>query len=125
MHLYGDIAAKFSHSILKGIRRSHACFIMSNMRPQVYSPKDIVYREGDPGQAIYLIQQGVIEELRYQQADKINRTYFEGSYFGEKALMLIIERLNTVRARTMATLLILSKHTIGNLVDKAEIYPIL
>jgi CRP-like cAMP-binding protein len=119
MHLYGDIAAKFSHSILKGIRRSHACFIMSNMRPQVYSPKDIVYREGDPGQAIYLIQQGVIEELRYQQADKINRTYFEGSYFGEKALMLNIERLNTVRARTMATLLILSKHTIGNLVDKS------
>lgn len=120
LHLYGDVANKFAHSMFRNVKKTDACHILSYMRTNVYASGDIVFKEGDVGDALYLIQVGIIEELRLDAADIAARVYHEGSYFGEKALMLKIDRLNTTRAKTMAVLLALNKDTIARLVDKSS-----
>ena len=75
-------------------------------------------RQGDPGNALYLVQEGSIIELKEDDDDdNPYRTYREGYYFGEKALMLNILRLSTTKSKTLSTVLILSKGIIGRMVD--------
>ena len=118
IHLHTEDAMKFKNSIFKLLNRQEACLLLSFMKPQVYSANDIVYETGDPGNALYLVQEGCIIELKEDDDDdNPYRTYREGYYFGEKALMLNILRLSTTKSKTLSTVLILSKSIIGRMVD--------
>jgi len=127
LHLYGEDADRFQHTLFKLLNKPEACQLLSHMKPQVYSSNDIIYEKGDPGNALYLVQVGTIVELKGDDAviengedkDDIFRTYREGSYFGEKALMLNILRLSTTKAKSLSTVLILSKHAIGRMVESS------
>ena len=121
IHLHSDDALKFKNSIFKLLNRQEACLLLSFMKPQVYSANDIVYETGDPGNALYLVQEGSIIELKEEDDDdNPYRTYREGYYFGEKALMLNILRLSTTKSKTLSTVLILSKNIIGRMVDSSH-----
>merc|ERR1711871_413680 len=69
---------------------------------------------------------GTVVELKYEsknehapENENIFRTYRDGAYFGEKALMLNLLRLSTTKAKTLSTVLILSKHEIGRIVGSS------
>jgi hypothetical protein len=81
--------------------------IALQMRPVVYTPGDIVVREGDPGNGMYFIARGRLDVL---QADGTPVTAVcEGEFFGEMALVLQQPRMATIRATTYCDLYFLDK----------------
>jgi len=73
--------------------------------------EEIVVREGEPGDTMFLIISGefsVIQSHGTEHETLIN-TITEGNYFGEMALFEGKPRANTVRTNTDAKLLVLGK----------------
>lgn len=65
------------------------------------SSGDFVFREGDPGAAIYLIQEGAIELLKAHEGQERRLTRLEsGDFFGE--LSLLEEQPHGVSARALS-----------------------
>jgi potassium-dependent mechanosensitive channel len=60
-------------------------------------PFDILFKEGDPGDAFYIILSGEVE-VRVAKINKLLTTLSAGKFFGELALMLGIPRTATVMA---------------------------
>ena len=62
------------------------------------SDGDIVYRRGDPGDCMYLIQEGTVEMLAGGE-DGTRMVLFErGDFFGENAVLEQVKREHTLRA---------------------------
>ncbi len=66
-------------------------------------PGEILFREGDPGDAFYIILSGAVE-IRAQKLDRLLATLEVGRFFGELALMLGIPRTATAIAQQETTL---------------------
>lgn len=104
---------------------------MVNSRPQEHnlddvaqfevsgSSGDLVFREGDPGAAMYLIQEGAIELLKVHDGQERRLTRLEcGDFFGE--LSLLEERPHGVSARALSDykLLEIGRPTLDQMVDE-------
>ena len=104
---------------------------MVNSRPQEHnlddvaqfessgSSGDFVFREGDPGAAIYLIQEGVIELLKVYDGQERRLTRLEpGDFFGE--LSLLEEQPHGVSARALSDykLLEIDRPTLDQMVEE-------
>lgn len=61
------------------------------------SPSQVLFREGDPGDAFYIILSGSVE-VYVEKLDKHLTTLGTGKFFGELSLMLGIPRTATIRA---------------------------
>ncbi len=66
-------------------------------------PGEILFQEGDPGDAFYIILSGVVE-VYTQKLNKRLATLEVGQFFGELSLMLGIPRTATVAAQQEVTL---------------------
>jgi hypothetical protein len=81
--------------------------IALEMHPAVYTPGDLVVREGDPGTGMFFIARGRLELLN---SDDTPLTVFrEGEFFGEMALLFHQPRNASVRATTYCDLYVLDK----------------
>ncbi len=70
----------------------------------------IIFRQGDPGDEMYIIQSGAVEVSKIRQGRKIILTLLEkGDFFGEVALIDSKPRSATVTALTRTRLLPLSR----------------
>lgn len=81
-------------------------FIEIGYRQRLYSGQ-ILFQEGDPGDAFYIILSGSVDVI----APKLNKhlaTLEEGKFFGELALMLGIPRTATVMAKEETLLFTIS-----------------
>jgi NADH dehydrogenase len=76
------------------------------VRRQHFEPGDIVFRQGDLGDNVYVIQSGECEVLR---GGAILTTLTPGEYFGEMALLSDKTRNATVRARTAVDVVLIAK----------------
>ncbi len=75
---------------------------------RVFAPGDRIFREGDQGDAAYIVQKGEVEIVRkVNETDKILATIGEGGIFGEMALIDNQPRMAAARAGAVTTTLIL------------------
>jgi len=84
-------------SIFAGLSSRELDELAHRLVRERFDPGTIVVKEGDPGDAFYLIDSGQAEAIATGQRV---RTLGRGNYFGEIALLLDVPRTATVRALT-------------------------
>jgi cAMP-dependent protein kinase regulator len=52
-----------------------------------FAPGETIIREGDPGEAFFLLESGEAEVFKAESGDKVLKEYAKGDYFGELALL--------------------------------------
>ena len=86
------------------------------IKNQHFEPGDIVFRQGDVGDSVYVIQDGECEVLRDKDgSEEVLATLKHGDYFGEMALLSDQTRNATIRARSAMNVLIITKHDFNKL----------
>ncbi|MDO9066303.1 MAG: cyclic nucleotide-binding domain-containing protein, partial [Chloroflexota bacterium] len=84
--------------------------IYGKMQSRHYREGEIVFKEGDPGDALYLIEQGMVKVVSDAATEaEVFAHLSEGDFFGEMALLSNRARSSAVRAVTPVDLLILPK----------------
>lgn len=77
--------------------------------PAAYGPGDIIVREGEEGDAFYLIRAGEVEVVKDSLGSKVLNRLNKGQFFGELALLTGAARAASVRAKTEVAVYRLSK----------------
>lgn len=94
-------------------------FSKFNERPM--SAGQRVITEGDPGDAFFVIQQGRVQILRYQEAGRERQVIAElgpGEYFGEEALIGNTVRNASAEMISNGTLMVLGKEDFKKLLEE-------
>jgi CRP-like cAMP-binding protein len=115
-----------------------ACELFENQPPEVlkavavqghlaeFGPDDVVFRQGDKGDQLYIVKSGVIEILA-KQADAAEATAVAylgpGEVLGELALLTGSPRSATVRSPEHAELFVLEKAVFLDLMDSLPAFP--
>lgn len=81
---------------------------------------NIVFREGKPGNYVCFVVEGSLEVLKYNEKGKLVplTVLARGKSLGEMSILDNMPRSATVRARTPAVLLTLSRRAFNKIVDK-------
>ena len=86
--------------------------MVSGALGKVYRDGEIVFRQGEEGDCMYVVQEGKVEVLSEQGDKKVRLTILEkGDSFGEMAIVGREIRSATVRALGEARLLTVDKKT--------------
>jgi CRP-like cAMP-binding protein len=84
--------------------------IYGKMQSRHYREGEIVFKEGDPGDALYLVEQGMVKVVSDAATEaEVFAHLSEGDFFGEMALLSNRARHSAVRTITPVDLLILPK----------------
>ena len=95
----------------------------SGIRNQHFEPGDIIFRQGDLGDSVYVIEDGECEALRDQDGEpQLLATLGRGEYFGEMALLSDRTRNATIRARTAMNVSIIPKEDFNKLRRSVPIF---
>jgi NADH dehydrogenase len=95
----------------------------SGIRNQHFEPGDIIFRQGDLGDSVYVIEDGECEALRDQNGEQqLLATLGRGEYFGEMALLSDKTRNATIRARTAMNVSIIPKEDFNKLRRSVPIF---
>jgi NADH dehydrogenase len=82
----------------------------SGIRNQHFEPGDVIFRQGDLGDSVYVIEDGECEVLCKRKGEQeLLATLRGGECFGEMALLSDRTRNATIRARTAMNVLIIPK----------------
>jgi CRP-like cAMP-binding protein len=85
---------------------------------KAYSPGDLVFREGDPGKALFVLQEGAVSISRASaDGERILRALEPGDCFGEMALIDDFPRSASAAVTAPTHLLILYKSDFDALVE--------
>lgn len=81
--------------------------IMNELEPRIYVPGERIFRAGDSGDSLYLIQSGQVDILTrdHEQIARLG----EGSFFGEMALLSDQPRSATAKANSFCDIYILHR----------------
>ena len=82
----------------------------SQIKNQHFEPGDIIFRQGDLGDSVYVIEQGDCDVVKEESgATRVLATLHAGEYFGEMALLSDKTRNATIQARTAMEVLLIPK----------------
>jgi len=82
----------------------------SGIQNQHFEKGDVVFRQGDLGDSVYVIEQGECDVIKERDgSEELLATLKPGDYFGEMALLSDQSRNATIRARTAMDALIIPK----------------
>ncbi len=85
---------------------------------KAYAPGEVVFHEGDPGKALFVVVEGAVAISRANgDAEHVLRAVGPGACFGEMALIDDFPRSATARVTAPARLLILYKTDFDHLVE--------
>ncbi|QXD14240.1 cyclic nucleotide-binding domain-containing protein [Rhodocaloribacter litoris] len=97
------------HDLLRGIplfadlNRKELDAVERILYRREYAPGEVVFRQGEPGVGMYIIEQGRVCIIR-EPSGHVLATLGAGDFFGEIALLNETPRSATARAETAATL---------------------
>ncbi len=84
-----------------------------------YEPGTLLFREGDPGGVMYVIQSGQIEISReIGQRHQVLAVLSAGEFFGEMAIINDRPRSATARVKERARLLVIDSRTFENMLHR-------
>lgn len=85
--------------------------VCNNLTPVDVEPAEVITREGDVGDAFYIVEEGTVEVVKSIDGNPIvdDKPLTRGSFFGELALLRDIPRSVTIRALTPVSLLKIDK----------------
>ncbi|HKJ39147.1 MAG TPA: SpoIIE family protein phosphatase [Anaerolineales bacterium] len=94
--------------------------LSSEMEIVNLKPGEILFKEGDPGEHLYVVVKGDLEILKAPDTEDelILNTIHEGEYIGEMSLATGAPRTASVRGRGEVVLLSLSRQQFNNLLHK-------
>lgn len=114
-----DVSARSLDSIplFSGIPAEELVSVLTAVRPRRVAPGEVVVREGEPGDTLYLIVQGTLRvSTRGQEGEDVALAALGvGDFFGEVALLTGRPRTATVSALTETELLALDRETVDRL----------
>jgi hypothetical protein len=105
LHLKREILDRIP--VFKDVESDFIEEVALNLKPDVYTPGEYVFKEGRPARRMYLVIKGVLEVLR-KDGTVIN-VLKDGNFFGEIALFTDQPRTASVRAVTYCDLYVLEK----------------
>jgi hypothetical protein len=91
--------------------------IVLNLKPEVFTPGDYIFREGEIGTGMYFISRGSVEVVS-KDGQTIFATLTEGNYFGEIALLMSQPRNASIRAVDYVDLYLLERETLESILNK-------
>ncbi len=119
--LHGSVVEKFSKTLFRGVRKDAAAQIVARLRTEVFLKGDIVFKEGDMGDAMYLVSTGVVLCLLNYGTDdeRVLRKHVEGSHFGQYSMLKgNIPHPYTAAASAASVVLVLSRTNVGIMVEE-------
>jgi CRP/FNR family transcriptional regulator, cyclic AMP receptor protein len=104
--------------LFAGLPRRLLARLATRFFEKAYRPGDIVFHEGDPGRALFVVVEGAVEITQARlQGEYVLVTLGPGDAFGELALIDDYPRSATARITTPGRLLILYKSDFDALMD--------
>jgi CRP-like cAMP-binding protein len=104
--------------LFAGLPRRLLARLATRFLEKFYLPGEVVFEEGDPGRALFVVVEGVVEITRATvQGPYLLNTLGPGDAFGELALIDDFPRSATARVATPGRLLILYKSDFDALID--------
>ena len=103
--------------LFDGVPKDELVSLLTSVRPEKVAAGQVVVREGDKGDSLYLIVQGSLRvSTKGQDGEEVALAALgAGDFFGEVALLTGRPRTATVAALTEAELLILDRATVDRL----------
>lgn len=102
-----------SIALFEGLEESDLNKISEVVKERAFPKGTVLFKEGDIGDAFYLIKEGAVEILKKENGeDKVVNTIEAGdknNFFGEMALIEGAPRSATIRTSKLSTLLVISK----------------
>jgi len=106
--------------IFEGLSISELAAVASVTEEVVYAPGQIVIKEGEAGDTMYLILSGEVSVLKRQEGEETHEIELDrigaGDYFGEMALFEDMLRSATIRTEAESQLLVLHKREFTEIV---------
>ena len=91
------------------------------MERQTYTANEILFAQGDEGEAAYLVESGTIEiSVKKDEEKQILGIIKAGSLFGEMALISNLPRMATATATSDATCVVIHQSVLRNLIAKTD-----
>jgi CRP/FNR family cyclic AMP-dependent transcriptional regulator len=104
--------------LFTGLPRRLLARLATRFFEKAYRPGEVVFEEGDPGRALFVVVEGAVEIIRATaQGPYVLNTLGPGDAFGELALIDDFPRSATARVATPGRLLILYKSDFDALMD--------
>lgn len=104
--------------LFAGLPRRLLARLATRFFEKAYHPGDVVFEEGDPGRALFVVVEGEVEITRASaQGAYVLNKLGPGDAFGELALIDDFPRSATARVATPGRLLILYKSDFDALID--------
>lgn len=104
--------------LFAGLRRHLLSKLLVKLFEKEYQAGETIFREGEPGKALYIILEGTVRISRAtEQGETPVATLTTGASFGELALIDALPRSASAIAETPARLLILYKSHFDDLID--------
>ena len=114
MHLKYEILEKIP--LFKGVRKSFIGEVALNLKPDVYTPGEFIFRAGQKAKRMYFVIRGRLDVLTKEGA--VINTLQDGDFFGEIALFSDQPRSASVRAITYCDLYLLDKEVFEYVLER-------
>jgi CRP/FNR family transcriptional regulator, cyclic AMP receptor protein len=101
------IATLSKQPIFEKLTQKELRFIEKMMHIRQYKKEELIFKQGEPGAALYIIQKGEIK-IYLEENDTHLATILEGHFFGEIALLDNSPRTASASAQKETTLLVIS-----------------
>lgn len=114
LYLNREIIEKVA--IFKGASEEMIRDLVVQLKPQVFTPGDFIFKAGEIGKNMYFICRGKVE-VTSRDGKTVYATLADGSFFGEAALLLSQPRNASVRAVDYCDMYTLDKESFERVLD--------
>lgn len=115
LHIKSDVIENVE--LFVGAPSDFVAYVALRLRPEVFTPGDWIFREGDEGSRMYFIVRGEVEVFQDRREDVLDRLG-AGDFFGEISLFFEVPRTASVKAVTYCDVYFLSKASFQSVIQR-------